>query len=327
MRPLVIFYLLAIYVLIQLGWWSYLLINLNTELYETRIEYLRKQPQTQTLILEEQALERKIKERWWMVAGEGSVFLLLLTFGIYHARKAYNKEYQVARQQKNFMMSITHEFKSPIAGIRLSLETLLKRDVDKSQQKNILTRALIETDRVNFLVENILMATRIESANMDFTMSDFNLSEAIQSYISLKKENISGKRNIECHIEDEIYIKGDIIAIGSLVLNLIENAEKYTPEGSFIKINLFRLNHEAFLQVCDNGPGVSDNEKRKIFEKFYRIGNEETRTTKGTGLGLYISRFIALKHKGKISVKDNYPQGCIFETVLPVVFNQTNQQL
>ncbi|HRB39796.1 MAG TPA: ATP-binding protein, partial [Bacteroidia bacterium] len=78
-----------------------------------------------------------------------------------------------------------------------------------------------------------------------------------------------------------------------------------------------------FIQICDNGPGIIDIEKRKIFEKFYRIGNEETRTTKGTGLGLYICRFIALKHKGRIAVQDNYPQGCIFEVVIPSLNNKT----
>ncbi len=253
-----------------------------------------------------------------MVAGEGVVFLTLLIIGVNYVRNSFTKEYLVARQQRNFMMSITHEFKSPIAAVRLSLETILKRDVDKQQEKKILTRALFETDRINILVENILMAARIEAANLEFNMAEFNLSDCIHSYAELKKETIAGNRTIDSTIEDGIYIKGDAIAIGSLIMNLLENAEKYSPEKSTIKINLFQKNDEAVLQVLDNGIGVADSDKRKIFEKFYRVGNEETRTTKGTGLGLYISRFIALKHRALISVKDNKPKGSIFEVVFQI---------
>jgi K+-sensing histidine kinase KdpD len=281
---------------------------------------LKSLPQSPALLQEEKYLVKKIKEKYWMVIGEGSVFILLLGIGVSIARKAYKKELEVAQQQKNFMMSITHEFKSPIAAIRLNLETLLKRDMEKPQQKNMLSRALIETDRVNFLVENILIATRIEAANMDFAFSKINLSACIDELISFKQE-ASGRHPIKANIEKDIYISGDRLAIASLVINLIENAEKYTPANSAITLNLFQLNNEAFLQVCDGGPGVPTQERRKIFEKFYRIGNEETRTTKGTGLGLYICRYIALKHRGKITVKENIPNGSIFETVFPVLQN------
>ncbi len=293
-------------------------------MYQTKIDYLKALPQNEQYIAEGKLLEEKLYERWWMVAGEGIVFLTLLVIGVTYVRNSFAKEYQVARQQRNFMMSITHEFKSPIAAIRLSLETILKRDVEKQQQKNILSRALFETDRINILVENILMATRIEAANLDFNMVEFNLSDCISSYAWMKKDTITGNRKLEIHIEDGIYIKGDALAIGSLVMNLLENAEKYTPEKSTIKISLAEKNEQAILKVSDNGIGIADADKRKIFEKFYRVGNEETRTTKGTGLGLYISRFIALKHRAVISVKENQPKGSIFEVVFPVSKENNN---
>lgn len=316
MKSLKIFYLLVVYVLLQLGWWSYLLIKLNGEVSREKIKNLHQMEQSEAVVSQEEAILKKLKEKYWMVAGEGIVFVTLLGLGIYHARKAFRKEYQVALQQKNFMMSITHEFKSPIAGIRLSLETLLRRDMEKQQQDKILGRALMETDRINFLVENILTATQIEASNMDFQFAAINLSETLRDLLHIKQSTmIYHKLNLA--LEPDIHIQADKNAIVSLVLNLLENAEKYTPENSNIEVKLFQLNHEVYLQVCDNGPGIPDSEKRKIFEKFYRIGNEETRTTKGTGLGLYISRFIALKHKGRITVKDNYPQGCIFEAVFP----------
>ena len=322
MKSTKIFYLLVVYVLLQLGWWSYLLVKLNSELGNEKLRYLETLPQTEATIIQENAIRKKLKEKYLMVAGEGFVFLSLLGIGIYYARRSFQKEFQMALQQKNFMMSITHEFKSPIAGIRLSLETLLRREIEKDQKDKILGRALLETDRINFLVENILTATRIESSNMDFHFQNTNLSALLTDLMIIFQQS-SGSHQFKVQVEKDIHIMADKNGIHSLVLNLLENAQKYTPAGSDIEVKLFQINEDVFLQVCDNGPGIVDIEKRKIFEKFYRIGNEETRTTKGTGLGLYICRFIALKHKGRIVVQDNYPQGCIFEVVIPSLNNKT----
>ncbi|MBS1764462.1 MAG: two-component sensor histidine kinase [Bacteroidetes bacterium] len=317
MKPIKIFYLLVVYVVLQLSWWSYLLVDLNKDYYETKINQVQLQEQNDVTISEITNLKKKLKEKYLMVAGEGIVFLSLLGLGIYQARKAYMKEFQVAQQQKNFMMSITHEFKSPIAGIRLSVETLLKREMEREKQITVLTRALNETDRINFLVENILTATRIEAANLELHLTDIDLSKTVTDCIQVLKTS-EGKHPISGTIDPDIHISADKNAIISLLMNLVENAEKYTPEQTPIDIKLSRINNDIFLQVCDQGPGIPDSEKRKIFEKFYRIGNEETRSSKGTGLGLYICRFITLKHKATIAVKDNYPQGSIFEIKFPL---------
>lgn len=317
MKPINIFYLLVLYVVLQLSWWSYLLINLNKDYYETKINHILTQEQTSETVSEIAWLKKRLNEKYLMVAGEGIVFLSLLGFGIYQARKAYLREFQVAQQQKNFMMSITHEFKSPIAGIRLSVETLLKRDMEREKQTTVLQRALNETDRINFLVENILTATRIEAASMELHLTDIDLSKTISDYLQTKKSS-EANHTFSGMIDPDIHIMADKNAIISLVMNLVENAEKYTPFNTLIEIKLSRINNDVFLQVCDQGPGIPDSEKRKIFEKFYRIGNEETRSSKGTGLGLYICRFIALKHKATMAVKDNYPQGSIFEIKFPL---------
>ena len=157
---------------------------------------------------------------------------------------------------------------------------------------------------------------------MDFHFQNTNLSALLTDLMIIFQQS-SGSHQFKVQVEKDIHIMADKNGIHSLVLNLLENAQKYTPAGSDIEVKLFQINEDVFLQVCDNGPGIVDIEKRKIFEKFYRIGNEETRTTKGTGLGLYICRFIALKHKGRIVVQDNYPQGCIFEVVIPSLNNKT----
>lgn len=320
MRPLIIFYILVFYVLIQFSWWAFLLVNLNTEIYHQKIEALKSiSPQTEEYIQLEKGLEKEMHKRWLMVVGEGFVFLGLLVIGIIYTRQSFNKELQLSRQQKNFMMSITHEFKSPIAAIKLSLQTLMRRKVDEKVQQQIMSRALFETDRINALVENILMAARIESINLEFNMSEFNLSECIKSFTQSGEFSLNNGKKLEVHIQNDIYINGDALAIGSLFMNLMENAEKYSPDNSLIIVRLFQNEKEIVLTVEDNGIGIPANEKRKVFEKFYRVGAEETRKTKGTGLGLYIARFIALKHKATISLTDNKPTGSIFKVSFPKI--------
>jgi K+-sensing histidine kinase KdpD len=216
------------------------------------------------------------------------------------------------------MMSVTHEFKSPLAAIKLSLQTIQKRKVEEEMQQQLIMRALMETDRINALVENILMSARIEAANLDFTMTEFNLSDCISSYSRMREFSLKENKKLIYKIEDGLYMIGDALAIGSLFMNLIDNADKYAPPVSQIFVSLFKKENYAHLEVADVGSGVADSEKRKIFEKFYRVGNEETRKTKGTGLGLYIARFIAVNHRAKISVRNNIPKGSIFEVVFPL---------
>ena len=111
---------------------------------------------------------------------------------------------------------------------------------------------------------------------------------------------------------------GDKLALSSLFFNLIENAEKYSPEGSKIEITLSSSHEYVIVHVMDQGIGIPENEKQRIFEKFYRVGNEDTRRTKGTGLGLFIVQHIVNLHKGVIQVRYNYPQGTIFEIKFPI---------
>jgi signal transduction histidine kinase len=112
-------------------------------------------------------------------------------------------------------------------------------------------------------------------------------------------------------------VVGDMLLLHLAVNNLLENAVKYTPSDSVIHVRLSSDQNQVVLQVIDNGKGVPDSEKRKIFSKFYRIGDEDTRATKGTGLGLYLTKRIVKQHKGHITVRDNQPRGAIFQITLP----------
>ena len=131
--------------------------------------------------------------------------------------------------------------------------------------------------------------------------------------LSEKFPNVIFTKNIQNEISS---FEGDQNGMVSIITNLIENAVKYNfTEHPKIEINLVDQNEKITLEISDNGIGISDKEKKKIFERFYRVGNEDTRTTKGTGLGLYIVSQIVKAHQGKITVANNHPKGTIFKIV------------
>jgi two-component system phosphate regulon sensor histidine kinase PhoR len=318
-RTLLIFYSLVFYVLLQFSWWSYLLIKLNKEIYQQKIEFAKNTTHDYAILeKKEREYNDLLKKRWSMVAGEGAVFLSLLIFGIYRTKRAFNQEFELAKQQKNFLLSITHEFKSPLAAIKLSLQTIEKRNLEENQKKEIITRALNETDRINLLIENALFASRLESQNSDYHFEEFNLSSFIAELIENYQTRIFSESKIELAIDNNIKFKGDKLAITSLVYNLLENAEKYSPNPANILVSLKRVNNHLDLIFSDSGYGIDLNERSKVFEKFYRVGNEETRRTKGTGLGLYIVKKVVTIHKGSIDIKENNPTGTMFIIRLPI---------
>ena len=114
-------------------------------------------------------------------------------------------------------------------------------------------------------------------------------------------------------IEDNIRMKADVSAMTSVIINLVENAYKYSPKNSEIDVQLFQKENEVFFIVKDEGVGIKEADKEKIFDKFYRVGNEDTRATKGTGLGLFIVKEVVVFHNGSIKLKPNKPKGSIFE--------------
>jgi two-component system phosphate regulon sensor histidine kinase PhoR len=316
MRPLVLFYILVFYVILQFSWWAYLMVQLNVEVYDHKVEMVElKQQYPIEKAKEKDILRKKLNERWTMIAGEGAVFLTLLVVGIGVVRRAFRKESFLAKQQRNFLLSITHEFKSPLAGIKLSLQTLRKYDLEREQKEGLIHRSLNETERINNLIENALMAAQIEGHSIELHKEEFDLSELLQKTIHDKADHYRLTHEITAEIPENVMMQGDALAIVSMVVNLLENAEKYSPENSKTHVELVNRDKHIVIRVSDNGIGITDEEKEHVFEMFYRVGNEDVRRTKGTGLGLYIVKQVAALHNGKVFVKDNVPQGTVFEVI------------
>ncbi|MCW3077356.1 MAG: senX3 2 [Bacteroidetes bacterium] len=263
------------------------------------------------------ALHHKKKMQVMMVVGEGTVFLLLLLFGIYKVKQAHQKEMELTNQQKNFFLSITHELKTPIAATKLQLQTLQKHKLSEEIQQQLLANALQETERLNSLIDNVLFASRLESGELVFKKEKENLSKFAQDILFRYYKNNMDKNEITLEIEEGLFIYMDKTAFPSIITNLIDNALKYSFNEKQILFKLRRQGDQILLSVSDTGCGITTDEKKKIFNRFYRSGSEDTRTAKGTGLGLYIVKDLVSNHHADITVTNNVPQGSIFS----ILFN------
>lgn len=302
------------YIILQFLWWEVLLVRQTSQISNEQ-QKLLEITSTDANTLEKQItdLQTKKQNRIYMIVGEGTVFLLLLLYAFYRIRKASNKEIELVNQQKNFLLSVTHELKTPIAATKLQLQTLLKhKQLDAAQQEQLLTNAINETNRLNRLIEDVLLANSAEK-NLVLNRENIDVSELTEQIVSNYFSDKKAKSILKTEIQNGVPASVDKLLFPSIIINLIENAFKYSPDNSQVLISLNNHNGKLNLTVSDNGFGISEKEKVKIFDKFYRVGNEETRNTKGTGLGLYIVEKIVLAHNGTIEVQDNKPNGSVFK--------------
>ena len=292
----IFFYILGAYVVLQFIWWGYHLIELTEE--------LKKEP-------------AEIAKRITMIFGEGLVFFGILIFGLSKIRSSIIKELRLSERQNNFLLSVTHELKTPLAANKLYLQTILKRKLDEQSKTDLLQKAVQENERLELMIDNILNASRIENKALQPMKEEKNLSEIMNSVVD-RFHRRNQKEFISCEIESGIVVPVDVFFIETILNNLIENAIKYGTIEKGISVYLFRKNHDILFGVKDQGPGISKELRKQIFYKFFRAGNEETRMKKGSGLGLFIVSELVRMHDAKIIYKENSPSGANFEITLNV---------
>ena len=316
-KSIIILGVLLGYILLQFLWWEILLVKQTSEIIDLKQKIAALSTTNENRIVSDILfLQQKKNMQVVMIVGEGTVFLLLLLFGIYKIKQTQDKENALNNQQKNFLLSITHELKTPIASTKLQLQTLQKQKLDEITQQNLISDALTETERLNTLIDNVLLASRLDSGEFKFNLETHNLSELILATLNRYYKNELLSKIINHKISNNIICNIDQNAFPSIITNLIDNAIKYSPNQKQVWIELEKQKNTIVLRVKDCGIGISNKDKEKIFTKFFRAGNEDTRNTKGTGLGLFIVNYIIKKHKGSIKVKDNLPTGSVFEIYL-----------
>jgi signal transduction histidine kinase len=248
--------------------------------------------------------------------GEGSIFLLLIIVGAVYIYRSVRRQLQLQQQQQNFVMAVTHELKTPLSVARLNLETLKRYQLDEQKQKKLIDISLQETLRLDMLINNILIASQLDGKGYHPEKELLDLSALTMGEVKSFTARYPD-RPVHTAIEPGIELTGDALLLKLLLSNLLENANKYSNKGAAIYVTLHQKTGVT-LQVKDEGTGIADSEKEAVFRKFYRIGNEQTRTTKGTGLGLYICKKIAAVHGATITLADNVPQGSNFSVQFPV---------
>ncbi len=316
------FLLLFVYIIAALLFWGFSLHKQSERIYNQELTHLRSF--NDSTLHPEKFSERKSylenmrMRRSRQYIGEGSSFILVIFIGAAVVWTSFRRSIRLSRQQNNFMLSVTHELKSPIAAVKLNLQTLEKYQLEEEQKNTLLTKSIQEASRLNDLCNNMLLASQMEGRQYKSVKEKLSFTELVERAFKDYDNRYPGRFEAEITNEENLLF-GDRIMLQMAVNNLLENAVKYASSEQPVVVKLFEKNKQTCLQVKDNGIGIPDHEKQKIFRKFYRVGNENTRRSKGTGLGLYLARKIIRSHKGKISVKDNKPNGACFEVQLPVM--------
>jgi len=317
-RATILYWTLLIYIVAALVWWFITLAKQNADMKALKTAQLKgivDNVATPVLYNSElQKINRDYKKNQAKYIGEGSIFLLLILIGAGFLYQYVRRQFYVQQQQQSFMMAVTHELKTPISVVMLNLETMQKYSLDAEKKKKLIGVMLKETLRLNFLTNNILIASQLEGGGYKFSKEELDLSDLLRDCLQDFRARFP-ERIFKSEIQQAGDVKGDPLLLQMMINNLLENAVKYSPKEAPVFASLKKDDGNLQLQVIDEGLGIADEEKRKVFSRFYRIGNEATRKTQGTGLGLYLCSKIARDHNADISVTNNIPHGSKFTVI------------
>lgn len=308
MRIIFIFYwFLLAYILAALIFWFIALNRQNNELTQLRLDTVNVR---ETHFIEKlDRIQNEKKRKTAQYFGEGIAFLLIILAGAGYFFRIINKQLAQSAKQRNFMLAITHELKTPVAVTKLNLETMKIRKLDFSQQQKLIKSTIEEANRLDNLCNNMLFMSQLDSGASTLTKERFDLSSladnCVEDFILRFPE-----RKIEFLATEEIIITGDKLLLQLAINNLLDNAIKYSGKEDVVLVKVFKQNKKIILRVTDEGMGVNSSEKEKIFEKYFRGSG---RQAKGTGLGLYLTREIIRQHHGTITMKNNELKGSTFE--------------
>ena len=294
---------------IQLIWvvmvvsWIYWVLGRNEEFRDLALRY---KPELVT-----QGVE-------WLVLVEGLLMLVAVLAGVYVIFLYWRRQAKLYMQQRSYISQLTHELKSPLASIQLHLETVKMRELPREKLETFIDTMLSDTERLNVLTSNLLMATRIEFRQLGEKAKRIDFSAFVAQYLESKKGDLPEGGRITAEVEQGIQATIDTEGMEMALRNLLENALLYSPVSPEIKVTLRRSGRQCHLDFQDNGKGLDKNELNKIFDMFYRV-RTPGENIRGTGLGLYIVKSVVMAHGGKITVDSPGPgKGCTFHITLPL---------
>ncbi len=222
--------------------------------------------------------------------------------------------------KSEFVSNASHELKTPLSSIKILVQSLIyQKNVDETVYRDFLNDINMEMDRLNDVISDLLLLTKIEDEASALNLKEMPLSELVGRAVS-GLQVIADNKNVDLdlNIGNDVVLKIDELKLSIAVVNLVENAVKYTGSGGHVLVSVFSRGAQAFVEVKDNGPGIPEDELERIFERFYRVDKARARKTGGTGLGLHISQRIVRLHGGEITVNSEYGKGSTFTLMVPI---------
>jgi signal transduction histidine kinase len=265
-----------------------------------------------------EALGRTWMHQSFLILG---ILSLLIIGGLVLTKHIVSKEMALARLKSDFVSNVSHELRTPLALIRLYAETLELGRISTPEKKQEYYRIIRkESERLTSLINNILDFSRIEAGRKEYEFRETNIAELVHNTLDSYRYQIEQQGFVfdESIDSDLPAVRVDREAIARALVNLVNNALKYSTDEKFLGVKLYRANGSVKLEVSDHGIGITRREQSKIFEKFYRTGDPLVHNTKGSGLGLSLVRHITQAHGGDIAVESTPGKGSKFTMSLPL---------
>jgi two-component system sensor histidine kinase SenX3 len=255
----------------------------------------------------------------------GIILFALLIVGLVMNTVFLVREIRRNEQQDSFLNAVTHELKTPIASIRLYLETLESRPLDETQRRDFYRIMLEDTDHLLGTVEQVLKASQVRQGSLRQNWQDVNFTEIVKDVLELTRLRQHLSSSALCwgrKPSDEITVMGSAEELRTAVFNLFDNAIKYSGQEKNIVVDILTPNMDSVsLRVLDHGVGIGRKELKRIFKRFYRAPNPIAGQVRGTGLGLFIVRSIARRHGGDAYAEsEGEGLGSTFTMRLPRVY-------
>lgn len=291
---LILFIVIVVVAFVQAVWW----IAFMAMLVDEKVEIVDQLDGSAQMIedIHNQEIRRQI-----MVGTEGIFFLTLILAGSWLIYRSLVHSERLKFQQQNFLMAITHELKTPLASMQMSLDALSSDKVALDKKSDLFPRLQSDLDRLGRIIDNVLHVGRFERRNLNLQLRTVRLDELLHQVLDRFEQNHKSAVTVSRRIETDIFVKADPMALQTVCEAVLDNAVKYRGQPDpEVHVELKSDGRKAQLHVKDNGIGLVARETGAIFERFYRVGNELTRKTDGTGLGLYLARELVRAHHGTI---------------------------
>jgi signal transduction histidine kinase len=256
----------------------------------------------------------------WIILLEGCFLMLIILAGVYIIFVYWNKQARLNKLQSNFVSSVSHELKSPLASIQLYLETLKYQEVSKEDCEDFVETMLTDTERLGALIDNILASSKYDPKSIQLQFQPVEMAAFIREVMEgLKRQFEERNCQITLEGEEDLILLLDQRAMRMVFNNLIGNALRYSPVGSPLTIRMHKKKKYCEIEFIDRGMGLDKKDLKKIFRKFYRVTDKDSQNIEGAGLGLFISKEIVLSHKGQMRVfSEGRGKGSVFTVALPL---------